>query len=106
MKYFVFVFLSVLVSSQVFAERVEPNGVDILEILESYSKSNDVKFVVDPRIRGQVNMIGLKLEEIDKTDLNNILQLHGMTAYKKSDVVYIVPAQREEEFGEKWEAAK
>ena len=51
-------------------------------------------------------MIGLKLEEIDKTDLNNILQLHGMTAYKKSDVVYIVPAQREEEFGEKWEAAK
>jgi len=61
MKYFIFIFLSVFLSSQAFAESIEPSdGIDILEVL---------------------------------------------VAYKKSDVVYIVPVQRVGEFGEKWETS-
>ena len=114
MKYFIFIFLSIFLSSQAFAENIEPSnteniesssGIDILEVLDRYSTLNGVKFVTDPRIKGKVTMIGFKLDEIDKTDLNNILLIHNMVAYKKSDVVYIVPVQRVGEFGEKWETS-
>ena len=84
MKYFIFIFLSVFLSSQTFAENIEPSdGIDILEVLDRYSTLNGVKFVTDPRIKGKVTMIGFKLDEIDKTDLNNILLIHNMVAYKK-----------------------
>lgn len=110
MKYFIFIALSVLFSSGAFAEDVQPSTeVEILEVLENYSKRTDVKFVTDPRIRGKVSMIGLKLDEIDKTDLNKILLIHNMVAYENSDVVYVIPVQIEDEKGEqlgvKWETS-
>lgn len=81
---------------------------DIIHILDAYSERTGVKFVADPRVKARVNMIGLKMEDLDKTDLVKILFLHTFVAYEKSDVVYIIPKSIESEYGKqlgvKWEA--
>lgn len=46
---------------------------DIIHILESYSERTGVKFVTDPRVKARVNMIGIKLEDLDQIDINKIL---------------------------------
>lgn len=81
---------------------------DIIHILQSYSDRTGVKFVTDPRVKARVNMIGLKLEDLDQTDINKILLVHSFVAYEKSNVVYVIPSVLEKEFGNKigvkWES--
>ncbi len=81
---------------------------DIIHILESYSERTGVKFVADARVKARVNMIGIKLEDLDQTDINKILFLHSFVAYEKSDIVYVIPQAIEKEFGQqmgtKWHA--
>ena len=81
---------------------------DIIHILQAYSDRTGVKFVTDPRVKARVNMIGLKLADLDQTDINKILLLHNFIAYEKSDVVYVIPIAVEnklgKELGTKWES--
>lgn len=79
---------------------------DIIHILDAYSEKTGVKFVADPRVKAQVNMIGLKVEDIEKVDLVEILLLHAFVAYEKNAVVYVIPkvieAQLGAKLGSKW----
>lgn len=81
---------------------------DIIHILQAYSDRTGVKFIADPRVKARVNMIGLKLADLDQTDINKILFMHNFVAYEKSDVVYVIPQAVEnklgKELGSKWKS--
>jgi len=64
---------------------------DIIHIIESYSQRTGIKFVIDPRVKARVNMIGLDIDEISQSNLMDILLLHAFTAYEKEGVVYVIP---------------
>ena len=109
MKYLCLVFLFVVIPISAFAQQLtRPDRMDILEILESYSDRTGVKFVTDPRVKARVKMIGIKLDELDQTDINKILLIHSFVAYEKGDIVYVIPMAVEKEFGKqigtKWKA--
>ena len=100
--------ISILVSCSAFAHEPEfSDRTDMNHILQSYSDRTGVKFVTDPRVKARVNMIGIKLEDLDQTDLNKILLIHNFVAYEKSGVVYVIPKVLEneigQEIGEKWQ---
>ena len=107
MKYCLFIIMSIVLFSEVSAKEGQAvDRPDIQKVIDHYSNRTKTKFVIDPRVRGKVNMVGLKLDEIGQEDLNNILLVHNVVAYKKGDVVYIVPIQIEaakgKQLGEKW----
>lgn len=73
------------------AHEIVDDRIDIDHLLATYSELNGTKFVTDPRVRGRVKVIGLKLEEITQTNLIDILVIHNFIATEKDDVVYVLP---------------
>lgn len=111
MRYLIIYLLSVLILAPVSATEMENvPRINIIDILDSYSKRTGTKFVADPRVKARVRLIGLGLDEIDQTDLNQILSMHSFVAYEKDGVVYVIPKavekylgdQIETEYGARW----
>ena len=67
---------------------------DILQLINDVSLATGQKFVVDPRVRALVTLVGFNEEDVNYERLKGILELHAFTALEsKSDgVVYVVPA--------------
>lgn len=77
---------------------------DIIHILDAYSEKTGVKFVADPRVKAQVNMIGLKVEDIEKVDLVEILLLHAFVAYEKMLWCMLFLRSSKRSLEQSWEA--
>lgn len=96
-----------LYSNAVFSHEPEfSDRTDLNHILAGYSERTGVKFVVDPRVKARVNMIGLKLDDVTQSNLVDILELHTFTAFEKDGVVYVLPRSAADsldfQFDRKW----
>ena len=64
---------------------------DIFHIIQAYSDRTGIKFVIDPRVKARINMVGLDIDEVSQTNLMDILLIHDFTAYERDGVVYVLP---------------
>ena len=108
MKLFQFLILSIflLTSSMAMAHERARTQIPIDHLIEKYSEIHGTKFVLDPRVKAKVNIVGLDLEELSQTNLMDILLIHTFTALEKEGVVYILPISAADylnsEFGNVW----
>ncbi|MFT5573068.1 MAG: hypothetical protein ACI9FR_002001 [Cryomorphaceae bacterium] len=79
------------------------NAKDIVPIdhlIKTYYENHDIKFVLDPRVKAKINMVGIDLSQISQANLIDILLLHSFMAKTKEGVVYIFPQHLSEYMGE------
>lgn len=67
------------------------SGTPILKLIETVSKKTSKTFIVDPRVSGNANLIGLDPSKITYPDLLNILQVHGYAAVESNGIVRVIP---------------
>jgi len=65
--------------------------IDVIELITSFSKSSEMKFVVDPRVTGKVKLVGFDDTEMDFETLAKILWVHNYVAIESGGVVYVMP---------------
>jgi type II secretory pathway component GspD/PulD (secretin) len=68
------------------------NGVPIFRLLATVAKKTGKKFVVDPQVRGDAEIVGQDAANISYGDLLTILHLYGFTAVEFGGYVNVVPA--------------
>jgi len=66
-------------------------GVDLNRIIESVAKKTSKKFIVDPRVRGEVTVIGAEPLSGDYAQLLSVLDVHGFTAVESGGYVHVIP---------------
>jgi len=89
-------------SSVASAHECEASQPPLIDLLNQYSVSYGTKFVVDPRVRARVNLVGIEAKSINSAVLIGILNMHGFTALTSDDVVYVMPYKVAEASGDKF----
>jgi general secretion pathway protein D len=69
----------------------ERDAVNIEQIIAGTAKKTGKKFLVDPRVRAQVTLVGLDPNNLDYPTLLSVLQMHGFAAFDEGKYVAIVP---------------
>ena len=94
-------------SSFVSADECNTGESPLVELLNQYSVIHGTKFIVDPRVRAKVTLVGIDTQDIDSATLIGILNIHGFTALTSDGVVYVMPAgaaqMHVDEFGDRWD---
>lgn len=72
------------------AERVE-NGIPVARLLEAAQRKIHKKFVVDPRVRGNVAVLNQDLSDLSFSDLLTILHVYNYIAVEQGDYVIVLP---------------
>jgi len=98
-----FALMSIVVSPLTFAEDAEPATqtdvsatpaaaeLDIHAVIASVSSRTHKKFLVDPRVRASVTLIGLNARDVTYPLLLTILNVHGFSAHERDGVIVVVP---------------
>jgi len=75
------------------ASSSEPDyqSIDISELIERVAKRTGKQFIMDPRVRAGIPLVGLDVAQIDYPRLLAILTVHQYGAYESNGVVKIVP---------------
>jgi general secretion pathway protein D len=73
------------------ASAAEEGAVPLTSIVADVSKRTGLKFLVDPRVRADVLIIGDEPSNATYADLLMILQTHGFAALEGGRYVHIVP---------------
>jgi type II secretory pathway component GspD/PulD (secretin) len=73
------------------AEHLE-NGVPISRLLATVAKKTGKKFVVDPHVRGDAEIVGQDAANISYGDLLTILHVYGYAAVEYGGYVNVIPA--------------
>ena len=63
----------------------------IKDVVEIYSDRTGTKFILDPRVTGRVNLVGLEADALDNAALSSIFVMYGYTAITEGEIVYVVP---------------
>jgi general secretion pathway protein D len=66
-------------------------SIDISELVERVAKRTGKQFIMDPRVRAGIPLVGLDVAQIDYPRLLAILTVHQFGAYESNGVVKIVP---------------
>jgi general secretion pathway protein D len=86
--------LALLSASHAQAQSPSPtskDAVSITQVIAGAAKKTGKKFVVDPRVTGEVTVIGLDAEGLDYPTLLSVLQVHGFAAVDDGNYVRVVP---------------
>jgi general secretion pathway protein D len=67
------------------------DGVPISRLLATVAKKTGKKFVVDPQVRGDAEIVGQDAANISYGDLLTILHVYGFTAVEYGGYVNVVP---------------
>lgn len=70
--------------------RVE-NGVPFSKLIATVAKKTGKKFIVDPRVHGEAELVGQDTSNISFSDLLTILHVYGYTAIESGGYVSVVP---------------
>jgi len=70
----------------------ETRGVELEKVIADVAKKSGKKFIVDPRVRAQVTMIGASPANADYAALLGVLEVHGFAAVESGGFVHVVPA--------------
>jgi hypothetical protein len=96
-----------MISSYANAHECKTYETPLVDLLNQYSEAFGTQFVVDPRVRANVNLVGVDTESINTSMLIGILNIHGFTALTSDEVVYVMPYPVAEAsgdtFGVTWE---
>ena len=65
--------------------------IDISELIAKVAKRSGKQFIVDPRVRAEIPLIGLDANAVDYPKLLAILTVHQFVAYEAGGVVRVVP---------------
>ena len=72
------------------AARVE-NGIPIATLITSVAKKTGKKFVIDPRVRGDVELVGHDTASMSYGELLTVLHVYGFTAVEYGSYVSVIP---------------
>lgn len=67
------------------------NRLDIVSLIDGYSERTGQKFVLDPRVKANVTLLGVDANNIDYRALVGILTTYGFGTVESDDVIYVVP---------------
>jgi type II secretory pathway component GspD/PulD (secretin) len=67
------------------------NSVPITTLISTVAKRTGKKFVVDPRVRSDVMLIGESPASISYEDFLTVMQVHGFAVVESEDLVRVVP---------------
>jgi len=65
--------------------------IEINELIGQVAKRTGRQFVVDPRVRGDVPLLGLDASRIDYRQLTAILRINQFVAYESGGLVNVLP---------------
>jgi general secretion pathway protein D len=71
-------------------ERVE-NGVPISQLIAAVAKRTGKKFVVDPRVHGNVTLVGQDAANVNLSDLMTILSVYSYVTTESGGYVVVLP---------------
>ncbi len=95
--------MSIVVSPVALAQDVEPavssevsvaptaGGLDIHDVIASVSSRTRKRFLVDPRVRASVALVGMDARDVTYPLLLTILNVHGFSAHERDGVVVVGP---------------
>ena len=89
-------------SSYANAHECKTYETPLVDLVNKYSEAFGTKFVIDPRVRAKVNLVGVDTERINTATLIGILNMHGFTALTSDGVVYVMPYPVAEASGDKF----
>lgn len=67
------------------------NGVPIYKLIATVAKKTGKKFVIDPRVRGNADIVGQDTANISFSDLLTVLHVYDYTAIESGGYVAVVP---------------
>ena len=65
--------------------------IEITELITQVAKRTGRQFLVDPRVRGDVPLLGMEAARIDYRQLTAILRIHQYVAYESGGLVNVLP---------------
>jgi general secretion pathway protein D len=95
--------MSVVFSPLALAEDAEPAAhaaitvapiageLDIRGIIASFSSRTHKRFLIDPRVRASVALVGLDARDVTYPLLLTIFEIHGFSAHEQEGVIVVVP---------------
>lgn len=66
-------------------------AVPLERVISAVAKRTGKKFIVDPRVRGDVTVVGHEPTSIDYPTLLTVLQVHGFAAVEQAGYVRVIP---------------
>jgi type II secretory pathway component GspD/PulD (secretin) len=66
-------------------------AVPIDRVIAAVAKRTGKKFIVDPRVRGDVTVVGQEPTSVDYPTLLSILHVHGFAAVEQGGYVQVIP---------------
>ena len=73
------------------SEHMENGGVPFSKLIATVAKKTGKKFIVDPRVHGNANIVGQDTSNISFSDLLTILHVYDYTAIESGGYVSVVP---------------
>jgi general secretion pathway protein D len=70
--------------------RVE-NGIPIAKLIAAVAKKTGKKFIIDPRVRADVELVGQDTASMSYGELLTVLRVHGFTAVEYGGYVNVIP---------------
>jgi type II secretory pathway component GspD/PulD (secretin) len=67
------------------------NGVPFFKLIATVAKKTGKKFIVDPRVHGEAEIVGQDTSNISFSDLLTILHIYGYAAIESGGYVSVVP---------------
>ena len=68
-----------------------PGGIPLTQLIAAVAKSTGKKFLLDPRVAGNVNLVAMSPGSIGYADLLMILHLQGFAAVETGGAVWVAP---------------
>lgn len=66
-------------------------GVSVEKMIAAVAKRTGKKFIIDPRVRAEVTVIGQEATSVDYATLLLILHIHGFSAVEQGGYVQVIP---------------
>jgi len=75
------------------ASSSEPDyqSIDISELIQRVAKRTGKQFIMDPRVRAGIPLVGMDAAQVDYARLLAILTVHQYAAYESNGIVKVVP---------------
>ena len=66
-------------------------GVSIEQVVAAVAKKTNKKYLIDPRVHGNVEILGQDIGAVNYSDLLSVLHLSGYTAVEGSNYISVIP---------------
>jgi general secretion pathway protein D len=77
--------------STILASTVDNTGVPLIEVVEAVARRSQKRFIVDPRLAGNVRVPGLDIRKTTFRELQAILRVHGFATVEVEGTTSVVP---------------